>query len=148
MCLFFVFPSQKHSYKILLVRSLKPRGMIIDRPPLPPPAAKHCKICILSKQINPLILGNDSESMATEPMFICGNTMNRVPGRWKVGVKKKGLKQEEKNECGFCSPWCFCHHGSPFSVGPDLQNRSERDKKKKRQNIKVIMWLGRLYPML
>lgn len=31
---------------------------------------KGAKLCALSKQISPIILGNDLESMATEPMFI------------------------------------------------------------------------------
>lgn len=53
------------------MRTPEPCGTIIDRPPVPPPAAGGCEICILSKQINPLILGNDFESMATESMFVC-----------------------------------------------------------------------------
>lgn len=44
---------------------------MIDRPPLPPPAEKGCKIRTLSKQISPVIPGNDLESMATEPVFTC-----------------------------------------------------------------------------
>lgn len=53
-----------------------------------------------------------------------------------MGEKEKGLTQDATNEGGrgFCSPSYFCHHDSLFSEGPDLQNRSERDKKKKTED--------------
>lgn len=106
--------------------------MIIDRPP--PPAAKDCKICIFSTQIIPLILGNDLESMATEPMYV-SYVKYKDQSSWemksgKEGGGGKGCK-ERTNEGGgeICSPWRFCHHDSQFSVGPDLQNRPESEEK-------------------
>ena len=107
--------SETHNYNILPVRILEPSAMLLS------PAANGCKICILSKQINPLILGNDFESMATEPMIICGMQRTEILRDGRIG-KNAGR--------GFCSPWCFSHRDSPFSEGPDLQNRSERDKKR------------------
>lgn len=70
-CVLCGYNSEAHNYKTLPVRCPEPWEMIIDRPPLPPPAANACKICILSKQINPLILDNDFESMATGSPFLC-----------------------------------------------------------------------------
>lgn len=85
-----------HNYKILPVRGLEPCGMIIDRPLLPPPAAKGCKICALSKQISPIILGNDFESMATEPMFMCEYSEQSSQEMESGRERKRGSRRREE----------------------------------------------------
>lgn len=74
------------------MRGLEPCGMIIDRPP--PPAAKDCKICIFSTQIIPLILGNDLESMATEPMHV-SYVKYKDQSSWEMKSGKEGGKKNE-----------------------------------------------------
>lgn len=78
--------------------------MIIDRPP--PPAAKDCKICVFSTQIIPLILGNDLESMATEPMYV-SYVKYKDQSSWEMksgkeggggrGARREQMRVEEKS---------------------------------------------------
>lgn len=72
--------------------------MIIDRPLLPPPAAKGCKICALSKvkQISPIILGNDFESMATEPVFMCEYSEQSSQEMESGRERKRGSRRREE----------------------------------------------------
>lgn len=141
--------SETNNYKIFPVRRLEPCGMIIDCPPLPPPAAKGCTICILSKQINPLILGNDFESMATERMFTREIQWTEILGDEKWARKKRGSRRMQRMMVDEDSA-----HLHTFVITivcflrVQIYKTDLKETKRKRRKIRVTVWRGgegRLY---